>query len=175
MNQYGVWTPARIQVLRDLWPTHTARQMILARINALPGKRLSDYGIRVKASKLDIKRPDDFRIKWTPERSALLRALVPHEPDDRVITDRINALPGLALEQCAVVAKARRLMIKRTPECIERRRSMNMDRPIWRTPPILVWQNPQPAPVVVAPSAPSPPPVVRRTGEKFSMLGGRIR
>lgn len=189
MNQYGEWTDEREAAFRELWSSYATNDAVLAALNAMPGRPLSIWGLRVKASKLGIARPP--KLRWPAERVAALAELFPHAADIAPVTTRLNELPGQRLTETAVFMQARRMRLHMTAQTKAIRRAMRIQRrpcpapkavaaappaPVVETPPA-----PKPTPVVVlAPSPVAPPPKpapfagVKAPRGGYSMLGGRL-
>lgn len=57
---HGKWTPERDQVVRNDWPLGFSEEIILARVNKLPGPLILIGGLRNRASVLRVRRPEWF-------------------------------------------------------------------------------------------------------------------
>jgi hypothetical protein len=115
-----IWSPERLEVLKVDWPAGVINSEIMAKLNALPGPKItSRKQIAHYASGLGIKRPEGFLAQssvWTDERDALVRATYPAGVPRDVILERLNALPGPRIDRpMHVVERSRVLGVKRPP------------------------------------------------------------
>lgn len=114
----GIWTPARLQLLRDRWAIGESSRHIHEKLNALPGPEVPVARIPVKANNLCLLRPDGFQNThnsqlWTIQRDELLKKLFVKTLSPAEIADALNKLPGDYLSWLRITRRARGFGISR--------------------------------------------------------------
>lgn len=110
------WTPARIAIIERDWPTYRLTDDIVAELNSLPGQTIyKDQVSMLASSKLNIRRPDDYRqrlmwergasvVGWcTPERRVILDNDYPNGVSMRLIREKLEAAEGAKLPSAATI------------------------------------------------------------------------
>lgn len=181
------WTPARVAMLRERFPSCDDDAALLAALNALPGPLSihSTKALCVQAAKLGLKRaPEIIRAMrsrggretnarrqsaiggrqdrtWTPERQAALTQLWPTTSAPDVLT-RLNAMPGPPVASVkAVRERAKRLVLRLSPEALAARKLDGARKAgeIVRQRATVTEAAPAAVPLIfVSPPAPEPEP-----------------
>ncbi len=121
----AVWTPERVALLRELWPSPAPSDEIRSGLEGLPGAAIGITlrAITWKAYSLGLKRPASSRgTPWTAERDACLARVWPTGMPLAEVEAMLAALPGIPIgTNGAVRARAIALGIPRTKHAAPRK------------------------------------------------------